>query len=413
MNSDNQFGRRPSPPEQTSGAGVLRDERIILQSPKQALRPEPAVGPPSRARQARSQVVVFFNFLMTLVVLAMVAVGGALYYGKLRFEEAGPNTLAVTHVVRPGSSLGQIASSLESRGIISNARIFEAGVRVYGHESDFKAGEYEFKANASMKEIMDIMVSGRAILHPLTVVEGMTVDQALSRIEENEFLTGPMPEEIPDEGMLVADTQKFSRGTSRAELVRSMEAQQRAIIDELWAGRRPDLPLQDKNEFVTLASIVEKETAVPNERSRVAGVFINRLRKGMKLQSDPTIIYGLFGGEGKPADRPIYRSDIDKPTPYNTYQIVGLPPGPIAIPGRAALEAVANPSVTDDLYFVADGTGGHVFSETLAEHNANVRRWREIERQRAEEAAKAAEEAANAESEAAAGEAGEEQSTGN
>lgn len=391
MSTENQFGRRPSPVDRPSGAHATGDERIILQSPKQALRPEPAVGPPSRAKQARSQVVVFFNFLITLVVLGMVAVGGALYYGKVRFDEPGPSNLALTHVVRPGSSLGQIASSLESRNIVSNARIFEAGVRVYGHENDFKAGEYEFKANASMKEIMDIMVSGRAILHPVTVVEGMTVTQALQRIEENEFLTGPMPEELPAEGMLVADTQKFSRGTSRVELIRSMEAQQQAIIDELWENRRADLPLKDKNEFVTLASIVEKETAVPNERSRVAGVFINRLRKGMKLQSDPTIIYGLFGGEGKPADRPIYRSDLDKPTPYNTYHIVGLPPGPVAIPGRAALEAVANPSVTDELYFVADGTGGHVFSKTLAEHNANVRRWREIEKQRAAEAAKAAE----------------------
>ena len=378
---------------QPGGFRDTRDERIILQSPKQALRPEPAVGPPSRARQARSQVV-FFNFLITLVVVGMIAIGGALYYGKLRFEESGPSALAVTHAVRPGASLGQIASSLESRNIISNARIFEAGVRVYGHESDFKAGEYEFKANASMKEIMDILVSGRAILHPLTVVEGMTVAQALDRVAENELLTGEMPETVPEEGMLVADTQKFSRGTTRAELIRTMEAQQRAIIEETWANRRADLPIEDINEFVTLASIVEKETAVPNERSRVAGVFINRLRKGMKLQSDPTIIYGLFGGEGKPSDRPIYRSDIDKPTPYNTYQIVGLPPGPIAIPGRAALEAVANPSVTDDLYFVADGTGGHVFAKTLAEHNANVRRWREIERQRAAEAAKAAEEAA-------------------
>lgn len=394
MSTDQQFGRRPMDGSQPGGFRDTRDERIILQSPKQALRPEPAVGPPSRARQARSQVVVFFNFLITLVVVGMIAIGGALYYGKVRFEEAGPSSLAVTHAVRPGASLGQIASSLESRNIISNARIFEAGVRVYGHESDFKAGEYEFKANASMKEIMDILVSGRAILHPLTVVEGMTVAQALDRVAENELLTGEMPETLPEEGMLVADTQKFSRGTTRAELIRTMEAQQRAIIEETWANRRADLPIEDINEFVTLASIVEKETAVPNERSRVAGVFINRLRKGMKLQSDPTIIYGLFGGEGKPSDRPIYRSDIDKPTPYNTYQIVGLPPGPIAIPGRAALEAVANPSVTDDLYFVADGTGGHVFAKTLAEHNANVRRWREIERQRAAEAAKAAEEAA-------------------
>ena len=391
MSTNHQFGR-----------GEKRGERIILQSPRQALRPEAAVGPPPRrARAARSQVVIFFNFLLTLVILGLVAVGGALYYGKVRFEEEGPTEVAVIHNVRPGSTVAQIATSLESHGIVSNGRIFDIGVRISGHENDLKAGEYEFKAHASMKEIMDIIVSGRSILHPLTIIEGMTVAQALQRIAENDVLVGDMPEEVPAEGMMVADTQKFTRGTTRAEIIDTMVAQQKATIQEIWENRRPDLPLKDINEFVTLASIVEKETGVPNERSRVAGVFLNRLKKGMKLQSDPTIVYGLFGGEGKPDDRPIYRSDIDKPTPYNTYQIVGLPPGPIAIPGRAALEAVANPSVTDDLYFVADGNGGHVFSKTLDEHNENVRRWREIEKQRAEEAAKAAEEAAKAAEEAA------------
>ncbi|QKV18424.1 endolytic transglycosylase MltG [Oricola thermophila] len=362
---------------------------MILQSPRQALRPEAAVAPPPRrrARAARSRVVVFLNFLLTLLILSLVAVGGAIYYGKSRFEEPGPLVAAVTYTIPIGSNISQIAQRLESRGIVSNARIFEAGVRVHGHENDFKAGEYEFKARASMKDVMDMLVSGKAILHPLTIIEGMTVAQALKRIEENEILVGDMPEELPPEGMLVADTQKFSRGTTRAEIIATMVAQQKAIIEEIWANRSPDLPLKDINEFVTLASIVEKETGVPGERSRVAAVFINRLKKGMRLQSDPTIIYGLFGGEGKPADRPIYQSDIDKKTPYNTYQIDGLPPGPIAIPGRAALEAVANPSVTDDLYFVADGTGGHVFAKTLEEHNANVRRWRAIEKQRAEEAA--------------------------
>lgn len=394
MSTEHRFGRRPSQPDQPASKPRGRKDRLIL-SPRQALRPEAAVGPPPRrrAKAARNQVVIFFNFLLTLVILGLVVVGGALYYGKIRFQEPGPLATAVTHTVRSGANINQIAQSLESRGIVSNGRIFEAGVRVYGHENDFKAGEYEFKAHASMKDIMDILVSGKAILHPLTVVEGTTVAQALDRIEENEFLVGDMPEELPEEGMLIADTQKFSRGTTRAELIDKMVAQQRTLIDEIWANRSPDLPLEDVNEFVTLASIVEKETGVPNERSRVAGVFINRLKKGMRLQSDPTIIYGLFGGEGKPADRPIYRSDLDKETPYNTYQIDGLPPGPIAIPGRSALEAVANPSVTDELYFVADGTGGHVFSRTLDEHNENVRRWRDIEKQRAEEAAKAAEEA--------------------
>jgi UPF0755 protein len=169
-----------------------------------------------------------------------------------------------------------------------------------------------------------------------------------------------------------------------------MLVQQKKLVEDVWARRNSDLPIDTVDEFVTLASIVEKETGKGDERSRVAAVFMNRLKKGMRLQSDPTIIYGLFGGKGKPADRPIYQSDLDKPTPYNTYIIDGLPPTPIANPGRAALEAVANPSETNELYFVADGTGGHVFASTLEEHNQNVARWRELEKKRAEEAAKAA-----------------------
>lgn len=198
-----------------------------------------------------------------------------------------------------------------------------------------------------------------------------------------------MPAEMPPEGALIADTQRVTRGTSRKEVISKMIAEQQELVETIWARRSPDLPLKDINEFVTLASIVEKETGIADERSRVAAVFINRLKKGMRLQSDPTIIYGLFGGAGKPADRPIYQSDIEKETPYNTYVIKGLPPTPIANPGRESLEAVANPSQTDDLYFVADGTGGHVFATTLEEHNENVARWREVEKKRAEEAAKA------------------------
>jgi UPF0755 protein len=180
----------------------------------------------------------------------------------------------------------------------------------------------------------------------------------------------------------------------RQAVLDKLMADQRQLVQDIWERRDPDLPLNDINEFVTLASIVEKETGRADERPRVAAVFVNRLRKGMRLQSDPTILYGLFGGEGRPADRPIYQSDIEKPTPYNTYTIDALPPGPIANPGRAALEAVANPSETDDLYFVADGTGGHVFAATLEEHNANVARYRAFQRQQKEEAARAAEEAA-------------------
>jgi UPF0755 protein len=183
---------------------------------------------------------------------------------------------------------------------------------------------------------------------------------------------------IPPEGSLMPNTYKFTRGATRQQILDQMERTETRVAQEVWNRRAPGLPITTLNEFVTLASIVEKETGRADERPRVAAVFINRLRKGMRLQSDPTVIYGLFGGAGLPSGRPLYQSDLDKPTPFNTYLVNGLPPSPIANPGRAALEAVANPSRTSELYFVADGTGGHVFSATLEEHNRNVARWRQI-----------------------------------
>ena len=234
------------------------------------------------------------------------------------------------------------------------------------------------------------------MLASLTIPEGLTVEQAFQRIAEHEALTGDMPAELPPEGSLIADTQRFTRGATRQQIVDKMLADQKRLVESIWNRRVSGLPIADINEFVTLASIVEKETGVASERRMVAAVFINRLNKGMRLQSDPTILYGLFGGKGRPADRPIFQSDIDKPTPYNTYVINGLPPGPIANPGRESLEAVANPSKTEDLYFVADGTGGHVFAATLEEHNENVARWRAVQKKQAEEAAKAAAEGGTA-----------------
>jgi len=207
------------------------------------------------------------------------------------------------------------------------------------------------------------------------------VEQAFQRIAQTEELSGEMPVELPPEGSLAADTQRFTRGMPRQAIIDKMVEDQKKLVDSVWQTRSSDLPINDVGEFVTLASIVEKETGVAAERPRVASVFINRLKKGMRLQSDPTILYGLFGGKGRPADRAIFQSDIQKPTPYNTYVIDGLPPGPIANPGKAALEAVANPAKTDDLYFVADGTGGHVFASTLQEHNKNVAKWRAIQKQ--------------------------------
>ncbi len=356
---------------------------IIPQSARQALKPEEAPQPPKPSARARSQFVVFLNFVMSLVVFLAVAAAGAVYFGKVKFDAPGPLASNAYVLVRDGAGLGEIATLLQRRNIIENATIFRLGVSAYGSDNSLKAGEYEIKSGASMRDVMNLLRSGKSILHSVTIAEGLTVEQIFERLAEYEELEGDLPAELPAEGSLRPETYRFTRGTTREEIIEQMRSSQNALVNQIWARRNPNLPINTKEEFVNLASIVEKETGRADERTIVASVFLNRLERGMRLQSDPTIIYGLFGGKGKPPERPIYRSDIDKPTPYNTYHISGLPPTPIANPGRAALEAVANPSRTKYVYFVADGTGGHVFAETLDQHNANVRRWRKIEADRA------------------------------
>ncbi len=325
---------------------------------------------------------------MSLAVFLAIAGAIIFWYGREEFNAPGPLQAGATFTVPSSAGVAQLAAQLEKRGIVTDARIFRFGVKAYGHERDMKAGEYQIKAGASMRDVMDILRSGKSVLYSLTIPEGLTVEQAFQRISADPSLEGAMPTEMPPEGSLHADTLRFTRGTTRQEAVEKLLADQKRVVEDIWSRRAPDLPVADINEFLTLASIVEKETGVADERSRVAAVFVNRLRKGMRLQSDPTILYGLFGGKGRPADRAILKSDIEKETAYNTYVIDGLPPTPIAIPGRASLEAVANPSKTNDLFFVADGTGGHVFAETLEEHNENVKNWRKIEKQMKEEADK-------------------------
>ncbi|MEZ5872563.1 MAG: endolytic transglycosylase MltG [Nitratireductor sp.] len=368
--------------------------RPVLQSPAAALEPADAPPPPKRSRHARNKLVVVFNAIMSLLVFAALAACGIVYFGKQRFEEPGPLQVTRSVVIKEGSGLARISQQLESNGIIDNEFIFRAGVRSYRAAGSLKAGEYAFNPGMSMYDVMDTIRSGRGVVYKVTFPEGLTVHQIFQRLAENEVLTGDLPAELPPEGSLLPDTYPFQRGAKRTDVVEQMRRAHEKLLAEIWARRTEGLPVKTPEEMVTLASIVEKETGKADERPRVASVFINRLNKGMRLQSDPTILYGLFGGEGRPADRPIYKSDIEKPTPFNTYVINGLPPGPIANPGRAALEAVANPSRTDDLFFVADGTGGHVFATTLDEHEENVRRWRVIEKQRREEEAKRAAEAA-------------------
>ena len=368
----------PSAPQQSQGP------IIIPVSAKEALRPAPVPAPPQKLRKSRgsrSQVVVFLNFVMTVLVFLTVALGGAIYYGLSTFSEQGPSSVNSNFIVKPGWGLGDISRGLEASGIISDARVFQYVTKSFLRNRTLKAGEYEIKAGASMKEIVELMESGKSILYSVTLPEGLTVQQIFDRLRTDTVLEGDLPAKMPDEGTLRPDTYKFTRGAKRAEIVAQMKAAQSKLVDDLWARRAPDLMLKSKEQFITLASIVEKETGKADERTLVASVFLNRLEKRMRLQSDPTVIYGIFGGAGKPSDRPIFQSDLKKMTPYNTYAIDGLPPGPICNPGRAALEAVANPSKTNNLYFVADGTGGHVFAATLDEHNANVKKWRQVEDQ--------------------------------
>ncbi|OZA90723.1 MAG: hypothetical protein B7X76_03440 [Azorhizobium sp. 39-67-5] len=257
---------------------------------------------------------------------------------------------------------------------------FLASQQLTRRGEQLQAGEYRFPPGVSLARVLDDMVEGKVIVHQVTIPEGLTSQQVLDRLNANELLTGNP--RLPQEGTLLPETYRITRGMRRDEILTRMTTEQQKVVRELWEKRDPSIPLKSPQEMIILASIVEDETAKADERPRVAAVFINRLNRKMKLQSDPTIIYGIVGGKGS-LGRAITRADISTPTPYNTYTIDGLPPGPIGNPGKDALAAVANPAKTKELYFVADGTGGHAFAETLEQHNRNVAKWREIEAARA------------------------------
>lgn len=330
---------------------------------------------PPRRRPTLSALSGFLSFLL----LVSVALMFGLIWSEQKMHEAGPLTNDKVVVIAPGTDLQDIIGQLDRDGVIDSSLTLNIALLVEGTRSKVKAGEYLFKEKSSLRDVMDILVNGRQILHTVTVAEGLTSQQIVERLSENDILAGEI-KETPKEGSLLPETYKVVRGTARSDLIRKMQDDQRRVVDQIWTRRASDLPLRSPYEMITLASIVEKETGKADERSRVAGVFLNRLQKRMKLQSDPTIVYGLVGGKGT-LGRPISRAELEKITPYNTYTIGGLPPGPIANPGKAALEAVANPSRTPDLYFVADGSGGHVFSETLDQHVRNVQKWRQIEKE--------------------------------
>src|SRR5579871_4257177 len=353
---------------------------ISPRSPRAALEPEQVPPPPKRSDRARNPFIVVGNAIITLILLSMIAAGGTYIYGKQKIEAPGP--LQEDKVVNIPSRAGvtDIADTLQREGVIDNNRwAFIGAVFALRARSDLKPGEYQFQKNASLRDVIGTIVDGKVVQHSVTVPEGLTSEQILARLSENDIFTGSV-REIPREGTLLPETYKFPRGTPREQVIARMQQAQKRVLAEIWDRRNQEIPIKTAEQLVTLASIIEKETGRADERSRVAAVFVNRLRMKMKLQSDPTIIYGLVGGRGT-LGRPIKRSEITQPSPYNTYVIDGLPPGPIANPGRASLEAAANPARTRDLFFVADGTGGHAFSDTYDQHAKNVAKLRAMEKQ--------------------------------
>ncbi len=382
-----------SPPQDDNGKPPLprQGRPLAPRSPRAALEPERVPLPARRSAKVRHPVVIAGNAFFMLLVLVVVVSGAGLYFGKQRYDAPGP--LQEDKIVNVPRGLGSraIAERLQSEGVINEPWVFIGGVLVRKAHGDLKHGEYKFKAHASVADVVNTMIDGKVVQHLLTIPEGLTSEQVVARLLDNEALSGPV-KQIPREGTLLPDTYKFTRGMTREQMIRRMQRDGKRVLADVWAHRLPDLPLTTPQELVTLASIVEKETGKADERSRVAAVFINRLKRDMRLQSDPTIIYGLTGGKGS-LGHPLTKSEIERPNPYNTYQIDGLPPGPIANPGRASLDAVANPARTKDLYFVADGTGGHVFSENYQQHLKNVANLRGVERAakaKADEAAAAA-----------------------
>ncbi len=359
--------------------------RINPRSPRAALEPDRVELPVRRSKRARHPLVIVGNAIISIFLIVAFAAGYVLYIGKQRFDAPGPLPQDRVVNIPRGAGIRDISDVLSREGVIDQPWVFIGGVLLLKAREGLKAGEYQFKAHASLNDVVATLSEGRVVVHQVSIPEGLTSEQIVARLMADDVLSGNI-DEIPSEGSMLPDTYSFSRGMTRAQMIVHMQHAEQRLVKEIWDRRSPDLPLKTPEQLVILASLVEKETGKPEERTRIAAVFVNRLKQRMRLQSDPTIIYGLVGGKGT-LGRPIMKSEIDQPTPYNTYQIDGLPPGPIANPGRAALEAAANPARTRELYFVADGTGGHVFAETYEQHQKNVLRLRQLEAGQAGQAA--------------------------
>ncbi len=321
------------------------------------------------------RLIIFLVAAFFMSALAVALVAG---YGWKLFHDKGPLAEDKTLILRSGTGLVAISELLETSGIINNSYAFQFGVRLENKAKKLKAGEYNFSASSRAIDIMELLVSGKTVDHKITIPEGYQTRQIIDLVQAAYGLSGDITVQS-DEGSMLPETYLYKYDDTRNKLLKRMQRNMKNLVDELWKQRTPSSLISNKEQLVTLASIVEKETALARERPHVAAVFLNRLEKRMRLQSDPTVIYGVTQGKYD-LGRAISRADLDAVNDYNTYKIPALPEKPICNPGRASLEAVLRPLQSKSLYFVADGTGGHVFSESLSAHNRNVRIWRKIEK---------------------------------
>ena len=319
---------------------------------------------------------VFLYFLFAFLVVSLM--GGSVLTTYTQFVAEGPLEKQTETVIEAGKPLRKIAKQLAREGIISSPSIFELGVRASGQADKIKAGEYSIPRHASSKMVMNILTSGNTYIRRLVVPEGLTSEQVVGMINKAKGLVGEIIQ-IPKEGTLLPDTYHYSYGDTKESMVQRMQNAMEHTIQELWPGRSADITITTPKEAIVMASIIEKETSRNSERAHIASVFYNRMKQGIRLQSDPTVIYAVTNGRVDGMKRVTYK-DLKEQNPYNTYVIYGLPRGPISNPGRASIQAVLHPMKTQDVYFVADGTGGHVFAKTYAEHQKNVERWRQISR---------------------------------
>jgi UPF0755 protein len=317
--------------------------------------------------------------LLLLGLLILAALGAGLWFIQ-GWNGAGPSSRPTPVVIAAGSSLAGAAETLEKAGVIASAERFLFQAKLFGGGEPIKAGEYEMPARASHAQILSILQSGKTLQRMVTVPEGLPSVLVHERLMRAPALAGEVP--VPEEGSVLPDSYSYQRGESRAAVLKRMQDAMTKTLAALWAKRSPNSVAKTPREAIILASIVEKETGKPSERPMIAGVYSNRLKQGIKLDADPTVIYPIT--KGRPLGRRILRSELNANNGYNTYAMAGLPAGPIANPGRESIAAVLNPAATEALFFVADGSGGHIFANTLAEHNANVQKWYAIRRARGE-----------------------------